>query len=242
MAGQQLIIANRKLADACERLRFSAPVAFVYNPADYARACIDRYFHQYGNGKKRVLFLGMNPGPWGMAQTGIPFGEVNAARDFLKLGGVVNKPGMEHPKRQVEGFACPRSEVSGRRLWGMFAGKFGDAESFFAGHFVLNYCPLLFLATSGANITPDKIAKDESMQLFALCDTFLHAAVDALQPQYLIGIGAFAERRLRLLFDNNDNKSGAVIGKILHPSPASPAANRNFAEVAARQLNELGIW
>ncbi|MGI9338624.1 MAG: uracil-DNA glycosylase family protein [Gammaproteobacteria bacterium] len=235
---QKLVSANRTLARACGGLRFSPPVAFVYNPAHYARSSIDSYFGKYGNGQKRVLFLGMNPGPWGMAQTGIPFGEVNAARDFLKLGGIVGKPPMEHPKRRIDGFDCPRSEVSGARLWAMFARKFGAAEVFFGGHFVLNYCPLLFLAATGANITPDKLAKSESAPLFAACDIFLRAAVDALRPHYLIGIGAFAEKRLRLLFDNG----GAVIGKILHPSPASPAANRNFAQTAEQQLIDIGIW
>lgn len=226
-------------------LRFSPPVAVVYNPADYARQCIDNYFCRYANGQKRVLFLGMNPGPFGMAQTGIPFGEVNAVRDFLQLAGDVKKPKMEHAKRRVQGFQCPRSEVSGRRLWAMFADKFGAADAFFAGHFVLNYCPLLFLSASGANITPDKIAKNETAPLFALCDDFLRAAVDTLRPQYLIGIGAFAGNRLRLLFNNakgDNNDDNIIIGKILHPSPASPAANRNFADTAKSQLVNIGVW
>ena len=34
---------------------------------------------------KRVVFLGMNPGPFGMAQVGVPFGEVAAVRDWLRI-------------------------------------------------------------------------------------------------------------------------------------------------------------
>jgi len=29
---------------------------------------------------------------------------------------------------------------------------------------------------------------------------------------------------------------------VLHPSPASPAANRGWGEAATRQLVELGVW
>jgi single-strand selective monofunctional uracil DNA glycosylase len=32
------------------------------------------------------------------------------------------------------------------------------------------------------------------------------------------------------------------LGKVLHPSPASPAANRGWAEAATRQLIEQGVW
>ncbi len=38
----------------------------------------------------------------------------------------------QHPKRPIEGFDCARSEVSGRRLWGWAALRFGSAETFFA--------------------------------------------------------------------------------------------------------------
>ena len=237
MTASKLIAANRKLARACDRLSFCAP--FVYNPADYARAACEQYLCKYANGKKRVLFLGMNPGPWGMAQTGIPFGEVNAVRDFLQITSTIGKPKNEHPKRRITGLQCPRSEVSGRRLWGMFADKFGTADKFFAGHFVWNYCPLLFLAQSGANITPDKLPKAETAPLFAMCDEFLQTAAEILKPKFYIGIGAFAESRLRVLFGN---QSGAIISKILHPSPASPAANKNFPATAEKQLKDIGVW
>ena len=68
-----------------------------------------------GKAKKKVVFLGMNPGPFGMAQTGVPFGEIPAVRDWMGLRGKVGKPDLEHAKRPVEGLDCQKSEVSGRR-------------------------------------------------------------------------------------------------------------------------------
>ena len=104
----------------------------------------------------RVVALGMNPGPFGMAQTGVPFGEVAVARDWLGVAAPVTKPAREHPKRPVEGFACARSEVSGARLWGAVRAHWKTPARFFAEAFVLNYCPLVFMTTSGRNLTPDK--------------------------------------------------------------------------------------
>jgi single-strand selective monofunctional uracil DNA glycosylase len=35
---------------------------------------------------------------------------------------------------------------------------------------------------------------------------------------------------------------GAKIGTIPHPSPANPAANRNWAEAAGAALRNLKVW
>lgn len=234
----KLVSATAALRDAVNALHFTAPVAFTYNPLDYAWAPHELYLRRFGSAPKRALFLGMNPGPFGMAQTGVPFGEVAAVRDWMKLDAPVRRPTREHPKRPVLGLACPRSEVSGRRLWGLFAERFGTAEKFFAAHFVANYCPLAFLAESGANLTPDKLPSTETAPLFTACDDHLRAVVEALQPEWLLGVGDFAEKRLRALFDT----TGHRIGKILHPSPASPAANRDWSGAATGQLLSLGIW
>jgi len=134
----QLIAAARELSAQVERLKFQPPVTYVYNPLDYAWAAHEEYLRRFGNNRKRIVFLGMNPGPFGMAQVGVPFGEVAAVRDWMGINIPVGKPKHEHPKRPVEGFDCPRSEVSGRRLWGLFAERFGTADKFFAEHFVAN--------------------------------------------------------------------------------------------------------
>ena len=220
------------------RLKFKPPVAYVYNPLDYAWPAHELYLRKFGSAKKRVVFLGMNPGPFGMAQTGVPFGEVAAVRDWMKIHTPVARPDREHLKRPVLGFDCPRSEVSGRRLWGLFAGRFGSPERFFAGHFVANYCPLAFCEAGGRNQTPDKLPRAERNRLFAICDAHLRRVLEILQPEWLVGIGGFATERGRLVSEN----TAVRVGQILHPSPASPAANRGWTKAVTRQLVEMGVW
>jgi single-strand selective monofunctional uracil DNA glycosylase len=227
---------SRRLARGADALRFAPPVTHVYNPLRYARACHEAYLERYAGARGGALLIGMNPGPWGMVQTGVPFGEVELVREWLGIEARVGRPDPEHPKRPVQGFACTRSEVSGKRLWGWARERFGRPERFFARFFVWNYCPLAFLEESGRNRTPDKLPAAEAEPLFALCDEALRALVAELVPEHVIGIGAFAQRRARLALGEERS-----VGSILHPSPASPLANRGWAARAERQLDDLGI-
>ena len=213
-------------------------MAHVYNPLAYAWLAHEKYLRKFGAGPKRVLFLGMNPGPFGMAQTGVPFGEVAAVRDWLGIVAPIGRPAPEHPSRPVRGFACERAEVSGQRLWGLFATRFETPAQFFREHFVVNYCPLAFLEKSGRNLTPDKLPARATAKLYAACDEHLRSVVHILQPEWLVGVGDFAQQRGTAVFAGTQLK----IGKILHPSPASPAANRGWAAQAEAQLRALGIW
>jgi single-strand selective monofunctional uracil DNA glycosylase len=283
---EQLGAASRELSERVGRLEFRGTITHVYNPLEYAWGAHELYLRKYGGGKKRVVFLGMNPGPFGMAQTGVPFGEIAAVRDWLKISAEVGKPPKENPKRLITGFGCERSEVSGRRLWGLFAQRFGTPEKFFTGHFVANYCPLVFCEESGRNFTPDKLPAATQADLFAACDAHLLRVVEILEPEWLIGVGGFAQKRAEAvaalvntgpdlkmrhqksqfkvrphpspLPQGEGEKSSAVdqiealsnatpykvkVGTILHPSPASPAANRgDWGKTATRQLIELGVW
>ena len=240
-----LLDSARALSRALARLRFPAPVAHVYDPHQYAWAPYEAYVNRYGAGPKRVVLLGMNPGPFGMMQTGVPFGEIAAVRDWMGIRARVERPAHEHPKRPIEGFDCRRSEVSGRRLWGWAAARFGPAEAFFADWYVLNYCPLALLEASGRNFTPDKLPAALLAEVYAACDRHLAAALAALAPQWAIGVGAFAEKRVRAVLEG-DLIDGALarkirVGQILHPSPASPAANRGWEAAAEKQLAALGV-
>jgi len=234
----RLVQAAKRLRAATRDLSFGRPVTFVYNPLVYAWAPHEAYLRKFADKPKRVVFLGMNPGPFGMVQTGVPFGEITSVRDWLQVGGPVGKPPREHPRRPVTGFSCNRSEVSRRRLWGLFAARFGKPENFFAEHLVMNYCPLAFLEETGRNRTPDKLTAAERAPLFAACDNHLRASVEALRPKWLIGIGDFAWRRVQSVFPEGHR----VLGRILHPSPASPESNRNWAGLVTRQLEQLGVW
>ena len=235
---EALIEAAKRLGRAVGKLRFAEPVAHVYNPLDYAWAAHEAYLRRYGNSRKRVVFLGMNPGPFGMVQTGIPFGQIAAVRDWLGVNAKIGRAPNEHPKRPVTGFDCARSEISGQRLWGLFAARFASAEEFFRDHFVVNYCPLAFVETSGRNRTPDKLPPAEREALFAPCDRHLREVVKILEPDWLVGVGDFAAKRAEQIFAGDPVRRC----RILHPSPASPAANRDWPSVATSQLQKSGIW
>jgi single-strand selective monofunctional uracil DNA glycosylase len=232
-----MIEASRALSNAVSRLRFAAPVEFVYNPLEYAREPHEAYISRYGTTPKTALLLGMNPGPFGMAQTGVPFGDVTKVRDFLGVTAKVARPPREHPKRPVLGFGCTRSEVSGTRLWGWAEERFGSPQRFFETFFVVNYCPLAFLVEGGRNLTPDKLPAAEREPLFQACDAALRRIVELVEPRFVIGVGAFAEDRARRTLPGFTG----TIGCILHPSPASPKANRGWGKIAEQELRALGV-
>jgi len=232
-----LAAVSRDLARDVDALTFAPPVAYVYDPLAYARAPHEAYLARWGRGRKEALFLGMNPGPFGMAQTGVPFGDVTMVRTVLGVEGPVGAPTRTHPKRPVEGFACRRSEVSGTRLWGWVRARFGGPEAFFARFFVANYCPLAFLEAAGTNRTPDKLPAAERARLFAACDRALRRVVEVLGVGRVVGVGAFAKDRAVAALAG----TGVVVTSVPHPSPASPAANRGWAPLVERALAEAGI-
>lgn len=232
-----LIETTKSLRSAVSRLSFAPPVAAVYNPLEYAWEVHRCYLERFADGHCRVLLVGMNPGPFGMAQTGVPFGDVEMVRGWLGIEAPVGSPAIEHPKRPILGFRCTRKEVSGQRLWGWARTRFGTPERFFDQCFVANYCPLVFMTETGRNLTPDALPAAERAPLFAACDHALRATVANLRPEVVVGIGRFAEQRARAALSAED----VSIGRILHPSPASPAANRDWAGQAERELQALGI-
>lgn len=233
----QLVQIAADLADRVDRLSFEPPVHTVYNPLRYAWQAHRAYLQEWGNSPKEVVLLGMNPGPWGMVQTGVPFGEVTLVRNWLGIEEKIDQPRIVHPKRPIEGFACSRSEVSGSRLWGWARERFGRPELFFRRFFVYNYCPLAFLEVSGRNRTPDKLASAEKEALFSFCDWALRETVGCLDPTHVIGVGGFAEERAQSALGG----LGVSIGRILHPSPASPLANRGWSVTAERELADCGV-
>ena len=233
----ELVKASRALSRVVSELEFGEPVTHVYNPLQYARRPHELYLSRFGSGSKEVVLVGMNPGPFGMGQTGVPFGDVGFVRDWMGIEAPVDRPALEHPKRPVLGFDCERSEVSGSRLWGWAKMRFGTPEHFFSRFFVLNYCPLLFIESTGRNRTPDKLAADERAALLPACDRALRDAVEILSPTLVVGVGAWATKRARAAL----GEGGPAIGTVLHPSPASPKANRGWAPQAEGDLRGLGI-
>lgn len=232
-----LLQISQNLSSAVGPLKFSEPVTHVYNPLEYAIIPHEKYL-KFGEMGAKTLFMGMNPGPWGMAQTGVPFGEISICRDFLKLEAPVTKPALEHPKRPIQGFECARSEVSGSRLWGWVQDRFETPENFFKDFFVWNYCPLVFMEESGKNRTPDQLPAEERMLLLQPCDEALAAVVDEMGITMVIGVGGWAMKQAERALAGRDD---VRIAKILHPSPASPKANQGWAVAIEEELQALAI-
>ena len=218
-------------------LTFADPVTHIYNPLVYARDGYDQYVTRFGNVPKAVIWVGMNPGPFGMVQTGIPFGDAEMVKHWMGIEARVSPPANNHPKRPVSGFSCPRQEVSGRRLWGWAKAHYGTPEAFFKHFFVINYCPLAFMEAGGRNRTPDKLPATEKKHLFQICDLALRQTIAVYRPRWVLGIGGFAETRAREALSGLNLR----IGRITHPSPANPKANRGWGQLVESELTAMGI-
>ena len=225
-----LLRATRRLARECADLKLTTP-SHVYNPLVYAWAGHQEYLRRYGEKRGRVLLLGMNPGPWGMAQTGVPFGDVVMVREWFgietRLGKVLP---VQHPKYPILGMACHRNEGSGSRVWRWAESRLGTPDAFFERFFVWNYCPLLFIK-DGRNLIPEHLQLQEREALMAVCDRALAAAVRALEPTAVVGIGRYAQQRATAVLGD-----GADVRYLVHPSPANPLANRDWPALAEQAL------
>ena len=236
MVTDSIIAITKTFAEQVGALQFPAPVSYCYNPLDYAWETHRQYLERFA-GQGQVLLLGMNPGPFGMAQTGVPFGSIPAVRDWMQLDGSrIGSPPRTHPKRPVLGFNCRREEPSGKRLWGLMHHHFPNPQDCFRHFLVMNFCPLVFMAESGANLTPDKLRGPTFVNLQRLCSEALTTMIGLLQPRAVVGIGNWAKSQLLA------NAPGYVVSQIPHPSPANPQANRDWAGQARSALVRAGLW
>ena len=232
MIVERMIEASSKLRDDVEKFADSlvkeGSVDAVYNPLVYAWEPHRAYLELASGGGAKTLLLGMNPGPHGMGQMGIPFAATSVVRDLLKITDLeVGQPSTPHPKRPISGLDWPKEEVSGTRLWGLLANEYGSAESIFKSVFLLNHCPLmLFSGERATNITPDKITGPTTKALLERCDDHLREVVDIMQIEQVIGVGRYSEKRALNALSGID----ISITTCWHPSPASPLANRNKGE------------
>ena len=229
MVVEQLIRAATSLRDDVRplgmKLVSEGRIDVCYNPLDYAWDAHEAYLRRMGGSGARTVILGMNPGPHGMGQMGIPFAATSVVRDLLGITGIpVNQPEAADPRRPVVGLEYAREEVSGTRLWGLLAEHYGDAGAIASSVFLVNHCPLmLFSGARATNITPDKVAGPTAQILLERCDQHLCEVVSVLGAERVIGVGKFAESRARSALADEVVK---VVG-CWHPSPASPLANRN---------------
>ena len=232
MIVERMIETSSKLRDDVEKFADSlvkeGSVDAVYNPLAYAWEPHRAYLELASGGGAKTLLLGMNPGPHGMGQMGIPFAATSVVRDLLKITNLdVGQPRTPHPKRPISGLDWPKEEVSGTRLWGLLANEYGSAESIFKSVFLLNHCPLmLFSGERATNITPDRITGPTTKALLERCDEHLREVVDIMQIERVIGVGRYSEKRALNALSGID----ISVTTCWHPSPASPLANRNKGE------------
>ena len=171
-----------------------------------------------------------------MAQTGVPL-----ARLILPVIGwawnlVLGSPRLSIPSAwfRVLNVRAVRSCVLD---YGGGQERFGSADSFFETFMVVNYCPLVFMEASGKNRTPDKLPAAEIQPVNEACDWALLEMAKYYKPERVIGVGAYAEKKAATVL----SELNISIGRILHPSPASPIANRGWAPAAEKQLSQMGI-
>jgi len=225
----ELIFAAAGLRDDAEylarRMEAEGVADCVYNPLMYAWDIHEEFIRVSGGGGAKTVLLGMNPGPHGMGQMGIPFAATSVVRDLLGISGIdVREPTNIHPKRPVNGLIHPKEEVSGSRLWGLLEDKYGGSRQIFQKVFVVNHCPLMILdGPRGTNITPNNVSGAVVRDLLDRCDQHLREVVIALGAEEVIGIGKYAEKRANLALGG----TGIRVRTCWHPSPASPLANRN---------------
>ncbi|MBM3266846.1 MAG: single-stranded DNA-binding protein [Candidatus Sericytochromatia bacterium] len=196
-------------------------LAYAYNPLAYAWEVHEAYIRKFGalGGPGRTLLVGLNPGPWGMGQTGVPFGDPRIVRDWMGLSGTVQAPRDLHPARPVLGLASTRREESGTTLYGWGRERFGTAERFFGKFYIVGHCPLLLFDAEGRNVTPADFRKGTPLfdRLMSHCDGHLAAVVEAVAPARIVGLGRFATDRAERVARRLGY--AGEIACLTHPSP-----------------------
>ena len=232
---------EKSLAEELGKVDFAdSKVKYILNPLEYCEEPHLQYLEKYLTGPKTVLFLGLNPGPWGMGQTGVPFGAVTPCQTFLNISGEVSSPACCPPKVKILGFNSTRREVSGERFWGFVQSKWSTAENFFENCFVQNYCPLVLTTETGRNITPAELRSDCKAVVMSHCDSALVRSLALLQTTQVVAIGRFVYDRVKKAVKQHDLKIS--LSFLTHPSPANPAANQGWARAAELSLNKLNIF
>ncbi len=244
------------------------PGIVVYNPLAYARPAHEAYLDLF-RGPRRIVIAGMNPGPWGMVQTGVPFGNVGHARQIVTLRSILPETPLDHlvstpslalASRPVLGYRCVRDEVSGRRLWEglcpLWAPPEEEAQALdlIPGYnrsrdllrrmlgevFVMNLCPLAFFE-DGPRAT--NVTPDKLPTAWR--DRFVGDS-SPCHSYFSHILDTFRPEVVLVMGDWVERTvrrwSGeARLVRLPHPSPANPAANRGWAAAAQRILREAGL-
>ncbi|XP_072929993.1 single-strand selective monofunctional uracil DNA glycosylase [Epargyreus clarus] len=223
-----------------EQFELPAAVKCVYNPTIYARNTFEMYVRKYCKTKKRIMYFGMNPGPFGMSQTGVPFGEISSVRDWLGIEGPVGKPPIEVKTRPVNGFNCTRTEVSGKRFWGLFKDICKTPENFFETSFVYNYLNQQWMKSNGCNVTPSDLRVAEVEALYNICDPVFVKVLQLYEVEKIVAIGNFCATRARKALDKYPINKSIEIIYLPHPSPRT-VNNNEWDKKAIEHLKKFDL-
>lgn len=278
-----LIKTTRALADDLHALRCPAGVSHVYNPLRYMWPAHERFLSRHyvrereslpnvgrldlyrpaGTAKsRRYLILGMNPGPHGMVQTGLPFGDVVNAAAMLgyKTGDQIPAPDLAsvalHPSRPVIGLSATRREASGERLWGGLASIWGSLDAVLADCFAANYCPLAYFAddASGTNVTPEEFGKRTvngkpnprydtayAAELDEVCLPYLVRVARAMRVEVILAVGRYAEVKAKIIAalcpEATRRCPSPKVVYLTHPSPLATRSAGEWATMARHALD-----
>ena len=280
-----LIKTTCALADDLHALRRPAGVSHVYNPLRYMWPAHERFLSRHyvtdrasapdgrldfyepaGTARPRqYLILGMNPGPHGMVQTGLPFGDVVNAAAMLgyRTGDQVLAPvldGVElHPGRPVIGLVATRREASGERLWGGLAAIFGGLDQTLAQCFAANYCPLAYFAddAQGTNVTPEDFGKKTingkpnprhdpgyAAELDKICLPYLVRVARAMRVEVILAVGRYAEAKANIIAalcpEATRRCPSPKVVYLTHPSPLATRSAGEWATMARHALENVG--
>ena len=217
-----------------DELKFFPPCFYVYNPLSYCFESFKIYFEYLNTEEEINLFFGINPGPFGMAQTGIPFGDKETVKNYLKIEPKIDidKIPKQHPKKQILGLEVKRVEKSGRIFWGVIKEFYPEKYDFFKSNFVLNFCPLCFLDEQGRNITPKVLRKEDQIALYKILEIFMLKLFKLIKIKKLIAIGDETFSYLNAL------NTKLKIQTIIHPAAyKSPEFIKNEYKIFLKELN-----
>jgi len=129
----------------------------VWNPALYALDIYQEYLTKFPPEPGAILALGLNPGPYGMAQTGIPFTDCRTASGALGMEMTI--PGKAPDDlisrlKKANGKWRGTYERSSLGMYRFLILAWGDIKTAYRNWFVGNPCPLLFLDPERWNVTP----------------------------------------------------------------------------------------
>lgn len=238
---KQFLDIECDLNNELNELQFPKNITHIYNPIVYALNLHCQYIKKFLNGKKKVMLIGMNPGPNGMVQNGVPFGNTNTVKNLMKIQGQVDQPPSLNPKRPVTGLSCTTEEPSGVRIWNLLQKLAGSLEVFGEQCFLHNFCPLAFFDEQGKNITPSELKGKIKSTLRDICLKYLEKEIQLIQPEIIIAIGSYVGDSLRKLSKQSIYvRTNIKILQLAHPSPRS-LNNNNWPEKATEffESNDL---